>query len=128
MKIKGHATLLVSDATCFAGMPPGEYENHIGGTVILDDKKRISLKSTPGLLAGAAKSLLENVEYLLSRQLATIGEAWQMASKNVIDRLAANDDAFLYKDDRVIFQVIQNRIKIIRVIKSGRTVFERPPL
>lgn len=128
MKIKGHATLLVSDATCFAGMPPGEYQNHIGGTVILDDKKRISLKSTPGLLAGAAKSLLENVEYLLSRQLATIGEAWQMASKNVIDRLAANDDAFLYKDDRVIFQVIQNRIKIIRVIKSGRTVFERPPL
>ncbi len=43
MKSKAETTLIVSDATCFAGMPPGEYQNHIGGTVILDkEKKNIS--------------------------------------------------------------------------------------
>ncbi len=74
MKNKAKATIVVSDATCFAGMPPGEYQNHIGGTVILDKDKRVSLKSSPGLLAGAAKSLLENVENLINNNLATLSE------------------------------------------------------
>lgn len=39
MKNKAAKSLAVSDATCFAGMPPGEYQNHIGGTVILDKEK-----------------------------------------------------------------------------------------
>src|SRR5665647_2090119 len=83
IKNKGKAALIVSDATCFAGMPPGEYQNHIGGSVKLDKEKRISLKGSPGLLAGAAKSLLENVETLLLHDLATLKEAWEMASINV---------------------------------------------
>ncbi|MGD5468139.1 hypothetical protein QUS59_22955, partial [Xanthomonas citri pv. citri] len=80
---KAASTLVVSDATCFAGMPPGEYHSHIGGTVILDKEKRVSLKNTPGILAGAAKSLLENVETLVDHNIATIGESWRMASDNV---------------------------------------------
>jgi N-acetylglucosamine-6-phosphate deacetylase len=127
MRIKGRKTLVISDATCFAGMPPGEYESHIGGTVILDDEKRVSLKNSPGLLAGAGKSLLENVETLIDHKLSTLSEAWQMASLNVADMLAKNDGSFKErKDDLVVFQLKNKEIKIGKVIKRGRIVFERP--
>jgi N-acetylglucosamine-6-phosphate deacetylase len=124
MKNKSKATLIVSDATCFAGMPPGEYQNHIGGTVILDKEKRVSLKSTPGLLAGAAKSLLENVETLIDHDLSTACEAWHMASANVAEMLAENDDTFTNKNDKVIFQLKGKKIQVQTVIKNGRIVFE----
>ncbi len=94
MKNKAQATIVVNDATCFAGMPPGEYQNHIGGTVILDEEKRVSLESSPGLLAGAAKSLLENVEHLINHNLSTLSEGWPMAFENVEEMLGKNDDTF----------------------------------
>lgn len=125
MKAKGKTTLIVSDATCFAGMPPGEYQNHIGGTVVLDNEKRVSLKSTPGLLAGAAKTLLENVETLINHNLATLSDAWQMASTNVADMLAKNDDSFRNENDIVLFQVNKGAIDIQHVIKKGKIVFEQ---
>ena len=125
MKNKAKAALIVSDATCFAGMPPGEYQNHIGGSVILDEEKRISLKGSPGLLAGAAKSLLENVETLLHHDLATLKEAWEMASLNVAQMLIKNDPAFCEKNnDKVIFSLAGKDIIIRTVIKNGKIVFE----
>jgi N-acetylglucosamine-6-phosphate deacetylase len=123
-QIKGKNTLIISDATCFAGMPPGEYQSHIGGSVILDSEKRVSLKDSPGLLAGAGKSLLENVETLINHKLCTLSEAWQMASLNVADMLAKNDDSFKEKkDDLVVFQLKDKEIEIGKVIKNGRIVF-----
>lgn len=125
MKNKGKMALLVSDATCFAGMPPGEYHNQIGGTVILDEKKRISLKGSPGLLAGAAKTLLENVETLLHHKLATLKQAWQMASLNVAQMLIRSDPHFYEKNnDIVIFSLMGKVIFIHTVIKNGKIVFE----
>jgi len=125
IKNKGKKALVVSDATCFAGMSPGEYQNHIGGTVILDNEKRISLKDSPGLLAGAAKSLLENVETLLHRNLTTLKEAWEMASINVAQMLIRSDPGFYEKNnDKVIFRVAGKNIIICTVIKNGQIVFE----
>ncbi|HEV7330839.1 MAG TPA: hypothetical protein VGN63_07365 [Flavisolibacter sp.] len=122
-KNKGSAMLLVSDATCFAGMPPGEYQNHIGGTVIVDKEKRVSMKSTPGLLAGAAMTLPENVTTLVDRKVATIGEAWEMASVNVANFLVSVDDTFYAGDDFVLFQLNGNNIQVTTVIKDGKIVF-----
>ncbi|MBA3674047.1 MAG: amidohydrolase family protein [Chitinophagaceae bacterium] len=123
IKNKAKTTIVVSDATCFAGMHPGEYQNHIGGTVIVDKEKRVSLKSFPGLLAGAAKTLVENVEYLIHNNLSTLSEGWQMASVNASKMLAKKDDFF--NNDKVIFQLNGEEIQIEKVIKSGRVVFEK---
>lgn len=124
MKNKGKATLIISDATCFAGMAPGEYQGHIGGSVIVDEEKRVSLKNSPGLLAGAGKSLLENVETLIHHNLASLSEAWQMASTNVAALLMKNDGTFNEKnDDRVVFKLRDKKIQIEQVIKNGRIVF-----
>jgi N-acetylglucosamine-6-phosphate deacetylase len=124
MKNKAAKTLLTSDATCFAGMAPGEYQSHIGGTVILDEEKRVSLKGSNGLLAGAARSLLENVETLFDHDLTGICEAWQMASTNVTEMLKKNDHAFNSNSDFVIFRLKGKQIRIQRVIKRNKIVFE----
>ncbi len=125
IKNKTNKTILTSDSTCFAGMPQGEYDSHIGGAVILDKEKRISVKGSPGLLAGAAKSLLENIETLMNHNLATLAEAWQMGSENVAKMLATDDENFNEKnDDIVMFQLNGKEIRIERVIKNGRIVFE----
>ncbi|MDQ6815459.1 MAG: N-acetylglucosamine-6-phosphate deacetylase [Bacteroidota bacterium] len=125
LKNKAEKTLVVSDATCFAGMEPGEYQNHIGGIVILDNEKRVALKSTPGLLAGAAKTLLESVETLINHQISTIGRSWQMASSNVVGLLSGKDDTFDSSKDLVIFRFSGEKIQIETVIKKGKVVFER---
>lgn len=124
-KIKGNATLIVSDATCFAGMAPGEYQMHIGGTVVLDSDKRVSVKDQPGILAGAAKTLLENVETLVKHGLCDMGAAWQMASENVYQFLTrCGKNMRDLQNDWVIFAVEEKNIKIHKTIKNGRVVFD----
>ena len=125
LKTKGKATLLVSDATCFAGMPPGEYQSHIGGTVVVDSEKRVSFKSAPGLLAGAAKSLLENVETLIDHHIADLGRAWEMASTNVRHMLVrGGETSFTNYDDNVLFHMEGSTIHVKTVMKRGSVVFE----
>ncbi len=80
MQVKPERTLLISDATQFWGMPSGEYTTHIGGEVVLESDGRLAINDGSGLLAGAAKSLLENVQYLLIERLASLDQAWSMAS------------------------------------------------
>lgn len=126
MKNKGNRTIVVSDATRYAGMPPGEYFSHIGGAVILDEEKRVSLKGSGGILAGAAKSLLENVETLMNHNLATLKEAWEMASVNASQMLLKHDPAFYEKNnDKVIFRLEGKNIIISKVFKNGKVVFEK---
>lgn len=123
-KVKDDSMLVVSDATCYAGMPPGEYHSHIGGDVVLDKNKRVSLKGASGLLAGAAKSLLENVETLLEHGLCPLAEAWQMASMNPIRFLKKNNvDVASYYNDRVVFALDGASVAIKMVIKDGKVVF-----
>ena len=127
IKNKGKQTLVVSDATRYAGMPPGEYFSHIGGAVMLDEEKRVSLKGSGGILAGAAKSLLENVETLMDHNLATLKEAWELASVNVSEMFIKHDPSFYEKNnDKVIFRLEGKDIIISRVIKNGKIVFNKP--
>ncbi|MEO7961495.1 MAG: hypothetical protein ABIR19_08105 [Ginsengibacter sp.] len=126
IKNKGNRTIIVSDSTYLTGMPPGEYKSHIGGTVILDKEKRVSIKSSPGLLAGAAKSLLENIEILITHNLATLAEAWQMGSENAAMMLAKEYKTFNERnDDIVLFQWNGKQIQVEKVIKNKIIVFER---
>jgi N-acetylglucosamine-6-phosphate deacetylase len=127
IKNKGDHTILVSDATCFAGMAPGEYNNHIGGNVLLNQKKRLSLKNNPDLLAGAAKSLLECIEYLVYNKVAGLSNAWQMASANVSNMLAESGQSSFgdAKNDFVIFQLERQEAIVLKVIKNRQVVFEK---
>lgn len=128
MKVKDKKAILVSDTTRFAGLPPGDYETFIGGNVTLNSEKRLCLRSNPDMLAGAAKDLLECVETLVDHNLATIEEAWEMASTSV-EKMLENElpHLRLSKEDRVEFRIDASHITIEKVIKRNKVVYEAKP-
>lgn len=124
--VKTNAAMIVSDATCFTGMEPGEYQSHIGGAVILEKNKRLSVKGGQGILAGAAKSLRENVETMMEHKLCSLGEAWRMASVNVNDFLSTCGNNFKSnRNDFVIFILKGSEIEVQKVIKNRKMVFSK---
>lgn len=121
-RAKGDECLLVSDATCFAGMKPGEYESPIGGKVVLEESGRLSMKGANGLLAGAGKDLLENINYLLGSKLLPLSEAWRKASilplKYMLGEKAVNKDW-------IVFTIEENEVHIKKYTNAGmKLLFE----
>jgi len=130
-RAKGKKAFLVSDATAFSGMVPGVYQSHIGDEVLLEENGRLSMKANPDLLAGATKNLLENIEFLLSAQLCSLPDAWQMASTRVAEFLGWKYDPLSSgkQDDIVLFeQPRPGKIHIREVYKGGEKVFEQSGL
>ncbi|MDF9798914.1 N-acetylglucosamine-6-phosphate deacetylase [Catalinimonas alkaloidigena] len=126
IRTKGEKVFLVSDATCFSGMSSGVYKSHIGEEVMLEKDGRLSMKNSPGLLAGATKCLLEDMQYLLDRKLVELAEAWKMGSVYPASFLGypAPGIAPNQAADLVVFKINQKKkIEVIQVIKKGRIVF-----
>jgi N-acetylglucosamine-6-phosphate deacetylase len=79
-KVKGENLMLVSDSVALAGMPSGEYSAAIGGNVNLTPDGKLHLSENPKILAGSAMNILQGINFLLKNQLASLSEAWEMAS------------------------------------------------
>lgn len=77
---KRERLVLVSDAVHLAGLAPGVYTTHVGGKVELLPSRRLQMADQPGLLAGAAVSLLECVQEMARLTDCPLAEALDMAS------------------------------------------------
>ena len=125
LKTKQNKTILVSDATHFSGLPPGVYETHIGKEVVLEEGGRLSMKGQDGLLAGATKLLPENVQYLVSNNLADLSTAWYMAStgpEKLMRNRNINKTTGKYPD-LVLFNIRDDKIIVKEVFKRGTSVW-----
>ena len=80
--------VLVSDTVALAGMPPGLYEQVIGGRVEVSGDGRIGIAGTP-YLAGAGLPLCANVAIAIDLAGLTLPEALRLATSNP-GRFAAN--------------------------------------
>jgi N-acetylglucosamine-6-phosphate deacetylase len=81
LRAKGPArSVLVSDATAPAGMPPGRYDS-MGGQVELLANGRLQLAGTP-YLAGSASSLRDGVDNAVRLAGCTLSQAVQMVTRN----------------------------------------------
>ncbi len=87
-KMKGPLAIVVSDATNFVGMPPGDYSAYIGGSVTLTPEGKLYLTDHPKTLAGAAVSMLDAWRYLVSLGFASADELWRLVSENPARLLA----------------------------------------
>jgi len=74
-------SILISDATELAGMPPGRYETPVGGPVELSADGRLALAGSE-LLAGAARPLLDCVAWTARHTDIGLRDAVRMASAN----------------------------------------------
>ena len=75
LRCKAEKAYVVSDCVSLAGLPPGEYSDEIGSSVILDKNGRLYTKENPNILAGSSATLIENVEYLTGQLNLPLAEA-----------------------------------------------------
>jgi N-acetylglucosamine-6-phosphate deacetylase len=73
--------VLVSDATAIGGLPPGQYEQPIGGHVERTADGRLGVVGTP-YLAGAARPLKQDVALAIEMAAITLADALRLATVN----------------------------------------------
>jgi N-acetylglucosamine-6-phosphate deacetylase len=125
LRTKGKRAMLVSDAVYLSGMEPGEYENHIGGKVVLTPEGRLYIAQNPKLLAGSVQMLPWGIDHLVRRGLASLSEAWEMASIRPSTFMGLPSEKGLTVGapaDLVVFERDEQGISILQTYKSGKKV------
>jgi N-acetylglucosamine-6-phosphate deacetylase len=125
MKVKAEKLMLVSDSVALAGMLPGDYEAAIGGKVTLRTDGKLHLFGNDKTLAGSAMNILQGINFLLKNELASLSEAWKMASvlpsklfEPSFEPLQIGQDADLI----VAKQLPDHSLKILHVLKNGAEI------
>lgn len=127
LRAKSSKALLVSDAVYLSGMPPGEYETHIGGHVVLTPEGRLHLARKPELLAGSAMMLADAVWRLAQSGLCTFPEAWDMASMRPAEAMGQAEPYGLKRGSQADFVFLEKRkggLRIVETVKGGRSVYQ----
>ncbi|MCM4156018.1 amidohydrolase family protein [Gramella sp. AN32] len=126
LRVKKNKSVLISDSTKFAGLPPGSYQSHIGRAVELDENGRLFMKGSPKMLAGSARSLLDCVDHLISTKIDTLSNIFDMASLRPNELLGNTTRCGLKEGntaDLIVLERASNTTKIIQTIKSGEVVY-----
>jgi N-acetylglucosamine-6-phosphate deacetylase len=107
-------------------MRPGKYQSVIGGSIVLNSEGRLFMAENPKLLAGSAKSLIDCINYLITRNICPSGIAWDMASVNPLNLICPDDIHGLKvgaRADLVLFTAENNRFVIKKTFKNGIKVY-----
>ncbi|KOP64688.1 N-acetylglucosamine-6-phosphate deacetylase [Bacillus sp. FJAT-18019] len=126
LRAKLSKALLVSDAVYLSGMPPGEYETHIGGNVVLTPEGRLHLARKPELLAGSAMMLVDAVCRLAKSGLCSFADAWEMASAFPAQAMGQSDRYGLKRGAQADFVLMEKRkgkLRILETVKGGCSVY-----
>ncbi|WP_086501410.1 N-acetylglucosamine-6-phosphate deacetylase [Algoriphagus ratkowskyi] len=125
-QVKKENLMLVSDSVSLSGMPAGDYSLHIGGEVTLTPAGKLHLKSNPSILAGSASNIRSGVSFLIKNKLASLSEAWDMAS--VRPERLVNPGHRLFKEGSIADLILCKKLEdgdleVLKTIKHGREVF-----
>lgn len=126
-KVKKEKLILVSDSVSLAGMPPGDYDLHIGGQVTLTKEGKLHLRNNPSIFAGSANHIKHGVSFLVKNNLATLAEAWEMASVRPQKMIHPAMPVFEAgaEADLVLLDNQEGKLEIIKTIKKGMLVYSR---
>ena len=124
-RVKKEKLILVSDSVSLAGKPPGDYDLHIGGQVTLTKEGKLHLRNNPSIFAGSASNIRQGVSFLIDHQLASLQEAWEMASLRPQKMIAPALPFFESSADAdlVMIDKKDGNLKVIKTIKKGRLVY-----
>jgi N-acetylglucosamine-6-phosphate deacetylase len=124
-KVKNEKLILVSDSVSLAGMPPGDYDLHIGGQVTLTTAGKLHLRNNPSIFAGSANHIRHGVSFLIKNNLATLAEAWEMASVRPQKLIHPTLPVFETgaEADLVVMNKQEGKLEVIKTIKKGKVVY-----
>lgn len=126
-KAKGpDKTILTSDASRYAGLPPGKYLNAEGDTILLtpDGAARYLARN---VLSGSAAPISKGVGNIMKATGCSLAEAIQMASTNSAKLYNLSDRGEIkpgMKADLILFTIDDFKMEIKKTIISGEVVYE----
>jgi len=125
-KAKGpEKTIITSDVTSYAALPPGKFVNVEGDTLELTQEGMVRYPAQ-NVLAGSASPLKKGIANVLKVTGCTLEEAVNMATRNPA-RLYGFDDRGVLEAGRradiVLFRIIDDEIVIERTIINGKVVY-----
>jgi N-acetylglucosamine-6-phosphate deacetylase len=119
--------ILVSDAVALAGMPPGLYEQPVGGSVEVTADGRVGIAGTP-YLAGAGLPLCANVAIAIQMAGLTLSEGLRLATENP-GRIAGGRGRLAVGAQADLMQFAwhegQRQLEVSTVWLRGKKVFSR---
>jgi N-acetylglucosamine-6-phosphate deacetylase len=126
-KTKGpENTVLVSDLTRLAGMPPGRYQD-FGQELVMTKEGAIMLLSE-NVLAGASFLITRGIENVIKFTGCTLGEAIDMATRNPARLLSLQDRGEIAvgkRADLILFEFQDGSLDIRKTLVGGEVVFEK---
>ncbi len=125
-KVKGaDRTILTSDVTSFAGLPPGEFVTTEGVTIELTPEGMLRYPAQ-NVLYGSASPITKGVGHLMKVTGFSLAEAIQMASTNPARLYGLSDRGEIQpgkRADLILFTIDDFQVKIKTTIVAGKTVY-----
>jgi N-acetylglucosamine-6-phosphate deacetylase len=126
-KVKGpEKTIIISDVTNYAGLPPGEYITSTGDTVELTPEGMM-VYPAQNVLYGSASPITKGVGHIMEVTGCSLRQAIRMASTNPAALFGLKDRGKIkpgMRADLILFTMEDFKIKIIKTIVSGEVVYE----
>jgi N-acetylglucosamine-6-phosphate deacetylase len=126
-KVKGPTkTVITSDVTHFATLPPGEYKNEDGETIELTEEGLLRYPAQ-NVLYGSAAPLTHGVGNIMRVTGCSLHEAIQMTSTNAARLYGLNDRGEIkpgMRADLILFSMEDFKMDIKQTIISGKVVYE----
>ncbi len=125
-KVKGpERTVITSDVTSYAGMPPGQYVTDDGATIELT-KEGVLLYPAQQVLYGSASPITKGVGNIMRFTGCSMADAIHMASRNPARLYGLTDRGDIVpgkRADLILFRMDHGAIKIVRTIVAGKVVY-----
>ena len=126
-KIKGpDKTIITSDVTSFAALPPGEYKNEEGETIELTKEGMLRLPAQ-NVLYGSASPISRGVARILKITGCSLGEAIRMSSTNPAKLYGLSDRGVIEagkRADLILFEIGDSELVIKKTYVKGKLVYE----
>ena len=125
-KAKGpERTILVSDVSSLAGMPPGVYKRY-GREVVMTKEGKITMPSQD-VLAAASFLITKGIENMMSFTQCSLADAIHMATRNPARLLGLDDRGVLApgkRADLVWFNMKDDKLIVKKTMVEGKVVFD----
>jgi N-acetylglucosamine-6-phosphate deacetylase len=125
-KVKGsNKTLVTSDVTEFAGMPPGIYKIFDGSEVELTVEGELRYPAQK-VLYGSASAMDKGIIHIMKVTDCSLADAIKMSSTNQAKLYSLNDRGSIdigKRADLILFEMDDSRLKIIKTFVRGELVF-----
>ena len=126
-KVKGpEKTIITSDVTGFAGLPPGNYKNEEGETIELT-KEGMLRYPAQNVLYGSASPISRGVTHIMKVTGCSLGEAIQMASTNPAKLYGLTDRGSIEpgkRADLILFELGDSELTIRKTWVAGNLVYD----